>query len=305
MSDQPIVVVNPLQITDTMLDVVNTNVPEADYAAWSSGTTYALGDRVILTSTHRIYQSLQAGNLNKSPTANPTWWVDASPTNRWAVFDNVVSSQTKQATSIIYEFTPGQTVNALAALNLTGATSMVVKVTSASLGVVYNKTFNMSPVPASPSWWDWFFGIKRGQTQKVLIDLPSYPDATIRFELYGGSTLAIGVLLVGQQRGFGTGIKYGAKLGIQDYSIKQKNDFGDTVLVQRSFAKRADFEIQAASGDVDSLQNFLSDIRAIPCLWIGSTDYEATIVFGFYKTFDIMISYPTYSDCTLQIEGLT
>lgn len=305
MSDQSLVVVNPLQITDAMLDVANTNVPEADYAAWSSGTTYALNDRVILTSTHKIYQSLQAGNLNKDPATQATWWIAVSPTNRWSVFDTSVSTQTKQSTHIKYQFTPGQTVNALAALNLTGATSIVVKVTSASLGVVYDKTFDVSPVPASSSWWDWFFGVKRSQTQKVLTDLPSYPDATITFDLYGGADLAIGVLLVGQQRAFGAGIKYGAKVGIQDYSGKETNTFGDTVLMKRAFAKRADFELMIESGEVDSLQNFLADVRAVPCLWIASSAYESTVVFGFYKTFDILISYPTQSDCSLQIEGLT
>ena len=77
------------------------------------------------------------------------------------------------------------------------------------------------------------------------------------------------------------------------------------MLVQRAFAKRADFELMVSADEVDSLQNFLSDVRAVPCLWIGSTEYEATTVFGFYKTFDILISYPTQSDCSLQIEGLT
>ena len=305
MSDLSLVVVNPLQITDAMLDVANTNVPEADYAAWSSGTPYALNDRVILTSTHKIYQSLQAANTGRDPTTQSAWWIEVSPTNRWSVFDTSVSTQTKQSTHIKYQFTPGSTVNALAALNLTGATSIAVKVTSARLGVVYDKTFYVSPVPATSSWWDWFFGIRRSQTQKVLTDLPSYPDATIAVELFGGTDLAIGVLLVGQQRAFGAGIKYGAKVGIQDYSSKETNNFGDTVLIKRAFAKRADFEMMIGSGEVDSLQNFLADVRAIPCLWIASSAYESTIVFGFYKTFDILISYPTQSDCSLQIEGLT
>ena len=305
MNTYPLIVVQPLAITDSMVSAPNTNVPETDYAAWSSATTYAMDARVILTSTHKIYQSLQASNLNKDPTTQSLWWVEVSPTNKWALFDAAVSTQTKQATYIKYTVTPGQTVNAIAALNLTNATQIAITVTSASAGVIYSKTIDVSPVPASASWWDWFFGVKRAQTQCVLVDLPSYPDATIRFELYGGTSLAIGVLLIGQQRAFGAGIKYGAKVGIQDYSRKEKNDFGDTVLVQRAFARRADFELMVSADEVDSLQNFLSDVRAVPCLWIGSTDYEATTVFGFYKTFDILISYPSQSDCSLQIEGLT
>ena len=305
MSTYPLVVVKPLAITDAMLSVPGTNVPEADYAAWNSGTTYAADARVILTSTHKIYQSLQAGNLNKDPVTEALWWIEVAPTNKWALFDTSVSTQTKQASYIKYTFTPRSTVNAIAALNLTSATSMVVTVTSAILGVVYDKTFDISPIPGSASWWDWFFGIRRGQTQKILIDLPSYPDATFKIELYGGPALAIGVLLVGQQCTFGAGIKYGAKVGIQDYSRKEKNDFGDTIFVQRAFAKRADFDLMIESGEVDSLQGFLADIRAVPCLWIGSSAYESTTVFGFYKTFDILISYPTSADCSLHIEGLT
>ena len=305
MNTYPLIVVQPLAITDAMVSAPNTNVPETDYAVWSSATTYAMDGRVILTSTHKIYQSLQASNLNKDPTTQPLWWIEVSPTNKWALFDSAVSTQTKQATYIKYTVTPGQTINAIAALNLTNATQIVITVTSASAGVIYTKTVDVSPVSASASWWDWFFGIKRAQTQFVLVDLPSYPDATIKFELYGGASLAIGVLLIGQQRAFGAGIKYGAKVGIQDYSRKEKNDFGDTVLVQRAFARRADFELMVSADEVDSLQGFLSDVRAVPCLWIGSTEYEATTVFGFYKTFDILISYPSQSDCNLQIEGLT
>ena len=305
MTTYPLIVVQPLAITDAMVSAPNTNVPETDYAAWSGATTYALSARVILTSTHKICQSLQASNLNKDPVTQPTWWIEVAPTNKRALFDSAVSTQTKQASYIKYTVTPGQTVNAIAALNLTNATQIVITVTSASAGVIYSRTVDVSPAPASASWWDWFFGIKRAQTQCVLVDLPSYPDATIKFELYGGSSLAIGVLLIGQQRAFGAGIKYGAKVGIQDYSRKEKNDFGDTVLVQRAFARRADFELMVSTDEVDSLQGFLSDVRAVPCLWIGSTEYEATTVFGFYKTFDILISYPTQSDCSLQIEGLT
>jgi hypothetical protein len=40
-------------------------------------------------------------------------------------------------------------------------------------------------------------------------------------------------------------------------------------------------------------------------LWIGTEEYESTIVYGFYKNFDILIAYPEHSECSLEIEGLT
>ena len=212
-------IVRPLAVTDTILD--STDVPENDYAEWSVGTTYALGDRVILAATHRIYESLQASNTGNSPTALASaFWIDAGPTNRWAVFDTSVSTQTVQASNITYTLIPNEAINSIGILNI------------------------------------------------------------------------------------GLGIKYGARVGIQDYSRKETNTFGETVLVQRAFAKRANFNLFINKAEVDSFQNTLSTIRAVPVLWIGSDEYEATTLFGFYKNFDILISYPEHSDCELEIEGL-
>ena len=113
------------------------------------------------------------------------------------------------------------------------------------------------------------------------------------------------MILLGQARQFSMGVKLGARVGIQDYSRKERNDFGDVMVVERAFAKRASFSLLLAAGEVDALYQFLSEVRASPCLWIGSNRYESTTVYGFYKNFDIVISYYDYSDCELELEGLT
>lgn len=288
--------------------LVYSNVAETDYSVWSSATTYALAARVILTSsgTHKIYESLQASNLNHDPLTSPLWWVEVSPTNRWCAFDTSVSTQTKQSTTINYSVSPGQAVNTVAALNIYGANSLTVTMSSALAGgTVYTKTVDLTSTPSGSDWWAWFYATRTAPTQAILTDLPSYSDAVISFSFSGGAGLAVGVIMLGRQQAFGVGINYGARVGIQDYSRKEKNDFGDTVLVQRAFAKRANFDMQIAKAEVDSFQNFLSDVRAKPCLWIGSTVYESTTIFGFYKNFDILISYPTFADCSLELEGLT
>lgn len=299
-----LVVVSPITITDAMLS--SSTVAEADHAAWSSATTYAAGTRVIIVATHKIYESLQASNLNKDPRTQPLWWIEVSPTNRWACFDTSVSTQTKQSTSIQYVLNPGQSVNALAALNLSNVSSMTISISSAlGGGVVFTKTIDLAARPAYSNWWTWFYSAKVTPTQSVNVDLPSYVDGIITVTINGGTGLAVGVLMIGQQRAFGAGIQYGARVGIQDYSRKEKNNYGDTILVQRSFAKRANFDLILEKYETDQLQNFLSEVRATNCLWIGTDDYESTTIFGFYKSFDIVISYANRSDCSLEIEGLT
>jgi hypothetical protein len=306
-------IIRPLTITDTILDDSGsppaTNVPEDDYAVWNVGTTYAASDRVILTSTHRVYESLLSGNTGNDPTllSSPIFWIEVGPTNRWAVFDTSVSTQTAQANNITYQLIPGEAINSIGVLNITSASELNITMVSpatGSPGIVYQETVDLSALPLTPDWWAWFYGNKVVPSQSILLDLPSYSDAEITIELIGGSDLAVGVIIIGQQQNFGIGIKYGARVGIQDYSRKETNAFGETILVQRAFAKRANFDLMIEKAEVDSLQNALSAIRATPVLWIGSTEYEATTLFGFYKNFDILISYPQHSDCQLEIEGL-
>lgn len=303
MSINTLTVVKPTVITPAML--VSSNVPETDYAEWASGTTYAKDARVIVAAQHKVYQSLEAGNIGNTPASSPTKWIEVGPTNRWKAFDKSVSSQTAQTTSISYRLTVGKAVTHIAALNLTGATSMRVRVDDTTYGVVYDKTISLANVPLETGWWAWFFGERRAPTQAIFADLPSFPAADVLIDLDGSSALAVGVILLGQPRTFSMGVRMGARVGIQDYSRKERNEFGDVMLMERAFAKRANFSMLLRAGEVDAMQKFLSEVRATPCLWVGSTRYESTTVYGFYKSFDIAISYFDYSDCDLDIEGLT
>lgn len=298
---RPLAVVSPITLTDAILSY--SDVPEDDYPAWAIGTTYAVAARVI--RSHKIWESLQAANLAKAPESEPLWWVEVSATNRWRAFDLSNSSQTAKASAITYEITPGQAVNAVAAINLANASSARFQLTDPSFGEVYDTTINLATIPDEASWYAWFFGARSETPQAIATDLPSYPNATLRIELVGGADLAVGVILFGQQKLVGTGVHKGATLGIQDYSRKEKNDFGDTVLIKRAFAKRASFSMLVKNTELDNTFQALTDLRASPALWIGSGTYASTQIFGFYKSFDLSISYADFTDCTLEIEGLT
>lgn len=308
-----LVIVQPIQITDAMLagSTPASNVSENDYPEWvggSSPVTYAIGDRVIMTSTHKVYESLQNSNTNHDPKTAFTWWIEVGPTNKWAVFDNSVSIQTSHPDLIEYWLTPGRAIGSVGLLNLIDAYEISITMFSPSMGtpgIVYSKTIDLGLTATSPDWWSWFFAFRNRPTQSVESDLPAYQDCVIKVQIVGGADLAVGVLLIGQRREFGIGIKYGARVGIQDYSRIETNDFGDTVLIQRAFAKRVGFELMINANEVDLFQNFLASIRAKPCLWIGNQNYEATVLFGFYKSFEILINYPDHADCDMEIMSLT
>src|SRR5665647_1880205 len=257
-----LIVVEPLTITDAVL--TSTDVPEADYAAWSGATTYPLAGRSMVVASHKIYESVQAANLNHAVT-DPLWWIEVSPTNRWKCFDTSNSTQTAQATSAQYVLTPGNVVSHAALLNSTEVTSMRVRMVSAAYGAVYDNTIYLANVLLESTWYAWLLGAKSSRSAAYLSDLPAYPDAVITIDLVGSAAMAWGVLLLGQATYIGQGVNYGARVSIQDYSRKETNAFGDTVLVQRAYAKRASFTIRLLNTEVDLVNEYLASVRATPC----------------------------------------
>lgn len=297
----PLRVIKSITVTDAILTA--TSVPEADHPTWLVGSTYALADRVILA--HKIYESVQAGNVGKAPATEPDWWVEVSSTNRWKLFDLSSTTQTLIDAADYYELTPGQAVNALALINISGLLSVRVRLTDPSFGVVYDQTADLTAAPPESSWYSWFFDTRTEQTQFVVDDIPSYPNAVLRVDFTSGGSAYVGALVFGTQRTIGMGVQKGVRLSLQDYSRKERNDWGDTVLVQRAYSKRVGFEMMLLNTELDNTYSLLAEIRSTPCLWIGASRYGSLTVFGFYASFDINITYADYSDCSLDIEGLT
>jgi hypothetical protein len=94
------------------------------------------------------------------------------------------------------------------------------------------------------------------------------------------------------------------QLGIKDYSRKETNEWGDVVLTQRSFAKKAQVPLSLDPAQIDALYDYLSGLRATPALWIVSDQYTSSVVYGYYQDFEILITYKDIADCNLTLEGL-
>jgi hypothetical protein len=297
----PLKIVKPQPVTDAVL--IATDVPESSFPVWSAGTSYALGARVHLVSTHKVYESTIAGNIGNNP-ASAVQWVEVGPTNRWAVFDRSNSTATTKSTSFFYRLLPSGAFNAVALLGLVGAQTLRVRVTHPTLGLIFDRTVGLTGLPEQVGWWEWFFGQRIGPSLSVMTDLPGLPGSELRVDVTGATNLAAGVLLFGSAKDIGLLVQQGARLGIQDYSRKETNEFGDLVLVQRAFAKRATFDVPIKADFLDESINFLTSIRATPCLFIAPR-YESGVIYGFYKEFDVNIAYASVSECSLQVEGLT
>lgn len=301
------IVLPPLTITDTIF--TSSNVTEADRPEWLIGTSYVATNEVMVTSVteaniHRLYEALQATTGDQPWTDDGSNWLDEGPTNRWAMFDTVNGTQTTNADEIDVTLAPGQVVDGLAALNLSGATLQVI-VDDPTDGVVYDETVSLIADNGINDWHAYYFSPIERITDVVLTDLPSYKDATVQVILTEtGETVAFGVLVIGQQVRIGV-TNYGASIGIRDYSRKEVDSFGNFQITERAFSKRAEYPVTVNTNRTAFVQNYLASIRTSPVVWIGNGDFGATIVYGYYRDFDVVLGSFQISECNISVEGLT
>lgn len=294
--------IRPIAVTPTKL--IDSNVPETDYAAWSPTATYAIGNRVMLD--HHNYEALGSVPAGVKPGAevvtdtNPAKWLDLGATNRWKMFDEIVGTATSNLGSVSVTIKPGSAVNSIALFNVQGQ-SATITMTDPVDGVIYSRTVRL--IEPVGNWYDYFFADVDARTSFVILDMPSYGTANITVTITSGAVASVGALVVGKLVPVGI-TTYGAKVGLDDYSRKERDKFGNLVVVEGAFSDTGDFPVVIETDQVAKVRKQLIDVRAKPVVWIGEETYEATIIYGFFKSLDMIYSGPSVSDCQLTIEGL-
>lgn len=296
-------IIKPHLITDSMM--VSSSVAENDWPAWVSGTTYALGAKVVRAGVHKIFQRYAAGSSTVAPELDPTIWQDIGPTGKWAPFDNVVGTLATGSSPLNYTLRTGFT-DSLALFELTGRYVDVVMKDATGGTVVYQKRIDLE-VGDIETIFDWFFSELDLRNDIVVTDLPGqYASAELSITLTTTSgNASVGVIKPGLISDLGE-TQYGAKVGIDDYSRKERDAFGNTVITERAYSKRGSFTLMTTLGTFNRIYRTLAALRATPCVYIGTEDagYEPLLIYGFFSSFSIDITYPNYHLCSLDIEGL-
>lgn len=300
---KPFTVIIPKTIDDS--NFITSTLPETDHAEWDEDTTYNIGARVILTTGyHKIYESIVGSNLNHSPGTSSTHWVEVGPTNRWAAFDTSGGTYSySSGANIVFSFTADRATS-IALVELT-ARSVRIQATAPGYPNYYDQTYNLGDRAVINNWYDYFTADSFLATELIITDIPAIPATTFTITIENNSNpLQVGNFIVGTNIEMGN-TKYGAKIGIIDYSKKEVNEFGKATIVKRTFSKKMDVTLDVDNGIIDSVAARLNYLRSTPCLWVGANGaFESLTVYGFYRDYSVEIAYPTHSICSLQIEGL-
>lgn len=297
-------VIKPVPITDAQL--ISSNIAEpallgdADPAAWNAATNYAVKAQATRTALHKIYQRLVAGVTATAPELDPVNWVYVGTTNRWRMFDLANNTQSSAPDEIVVKLFPNAFADSLVVLN-TDAQKIRLTVDNTDYDVVQGMESRVVN-----NWYDYFFTrLEAGRTEFVFEKLPLRLGNVLTLTISRPVAVArIGTVVVGLSKVLGT-TKYGVSAGINDYSKKFVDDFGNVSIVPRPFSKRMTAVIVVLAGDVDNVHRFLTLNRQQLLVFVGANnEYSSLIVFGFFRSFDVVINYFTHSECALTAEGL-
>jgi hypothetical protein len=305
--------IEPIKIGDAQLlttnvlnDVDDLGVP---IVVWAPGQSITIGlvRRYESVDQHWIVRALTAhtaSDLNK-PTGldNDPNWVYMYDTNPRRMFDNSSTSQSSQADLINVTMGVTEAVNSVAALNLDGQ-SITFTMYDLNNTEVYTHTEQLIRTDNVYDWWTYFFSPIERKKDVILTELPIYYLSKMNVQInHEGQVAKCGALIIGlfQSAGF---TEYGMKIGNRDYSIKTADEFGNYVITERKFSKTLTLNSVIDASKLDGLRYKFDDLRATPIVYIGSTEYTSSYVFGFYKDCYTVAQYPSHAIMNFEIEGL-
>jgi hypothetical protein len=300
---------------------ITTTAPVDSNAEWNTSTTYDPGDYVKVTGTvQKVYLcTLQANSTVDSPELDVLrsvpHWVEVGPTNEYAMFDLLRSTKTIASTQenndITVTITPGQSVNSLACLGLDGVlTAVVTAERSSNPGVsVYSNTFNLN-LRFTNSWYTYFYGAFREKTAFVLFDLPSqYSDLIITIVFRGLQSFEIGACVVGNYKDIGN-VQNGASVDVLNFSNVDRDSYGTTQLVPRRNVPKTNQTLYFNKNRLTEVITIKTALDAVPAVWSGLDDqiddpyFDALLILGFYRRFDLDINNPIIVYCSLELEEI-
>jgi hypothetical protein len=261
-----------------------------DPAAWVSGTNYAVGDRVRVDSSKKIYENIVAGVEAISPDlGTSTHWVEVEYMNRYAMFDTMRRTKSFATNTITLQFVYAKRIDSLAILGLLNVNSIYVKVTNNSAVVVYENT-RYSP-----------------GTTYINMLLPPTTGATIDVTISGIGTIYVGAVIVGLSEYLGD-TQAGISLGTQNFSVIERDNFGNVSLVPRGGFPVISKNLFALSAYVNRIRYVRTLLNATPAVWVGMENneipeyYDSLVILGFYRQFRITLANSVHANISLELE---
>lgn len=147
-----------------------------------------------------------------------------------------------------------------------------------------------------------------GATSLTKSDVTSYALPRITVIAAKSTTAYVGEIITGAQYEVGTSLGIPG-IEFKDYSTKEADSFGNYTITERDYDDILECRIKILSSSIDAKRTKVLSYRATPAVWIFSSTYSMTQIYGYCDRFSVPLrdqgSALDWSDCTLRIQGLT
>ncbi|MDB5937549.1 MAG: hypothetical protein JWQ01_4893 [Massilia sp.] len=272
------------------------------YGAYGAGT-FALGDRVINTTTHNVYESLIASNTGNALTDETKWFL-VGKTIKWAQFDVLRNTATVGASPLVTILAPGVRIDAIALLGLV-ATS--VNITMVLNGVtVYSYTQNLNQREVL-NGYDYCFKPFGTQKALALFNLPPYSTAVTTITLVNaGGLVECGGCFIGSAVYIGD-IQYEAESDALNFSSVTRDAQGNATLTPERNVPKVIGQIFLPKSLVNTAYELRDKLNGTTAVWASINDgtdgyFNSLLIQGFYRRFTINVKYPQHAIISVELE---
>jgi hypothetical protein len=205
---------------------------------------------------------------------------------------------------IVYTMTPSVLADSVAFFGLDAA-AVQVKCTDPVEGVIYNTTREIIDNSVVFDGWSYVFEPVIYDTETIFSGVPIYTGVVLEITISGAGTNLVGQIVTGRGQLLGETL-VGTDVGSNDYSTKDRDAFGNAIIVEKPFTQTVDFIFSFPTDDALRINRILTRLRAKPAVYYAGDDTSqfGTTVYGFYNDYSIPLS-AARSFATLQVEGLT
>ena len=279
--------IDPLTVTDAAFNSAASNiVPEDPATEWTAGT-YSTDDIRFKATTHRRYQVVADPSTTDDPEvgvlADPPTWIDLGATNRWAMFDTIIENQSTNPLSITFEVTPGEIVNTVSLLNLSGTTANITA-TDPTIGEYYNRDFSLISTENVFDFYSYCFAPFRLISDIVALNIPPYAAGIFTVTVDSDTTAKIGEFVYGVEFDLGISLQ-GATPGIESFSIITTDTFGQTSITKRSNRKLMTIDTVVDTVRINNISRKMGEVIDKLVLWVGDENNDSLIVYGILGNF--------------------
>lgn len=276
--------------------------------AYSSSATYSTGDRVYVLSNHSVYESAKDANSGKDPTlpANQfnaagvqTWWIYVGPTNRTAMFDGLISSETVADSPLTFTLTPGA-FNGFALFGIDADSYSVTVKDQPGGDVIYGEPITPLEGSKPADYYEYFFDRFKPLKQFVRTGIEMYGDSEISITLSKSSgQVRLGMFAIGDMKPIGIPQR-DAVVSPGGFTYFKQDAFGNATVKKRPNATSMSISCVMPIENANSVKADIDSISATPVVVVGSEAalYEWMTTFGLVTADITPVPYP---DATIKL----